>query len=59
MMKISLIVTTYNRPDALDKVLDSVSKLRFIPEVVIADDGSGHETKNIVDKWKKTLPIIL
>ena len=58
MMKISLIVTTYNRPDALDKVLDSVSKLRFIPEVVIADDGSGHETKNIVDKWKKTLPII-
>ena len=58
MMKISLIVTTYNRPDALDKVLDSVSKLRFIPEVVIADDGSGRETKNIVDKWKKTLPII-
>ena len=57
-MKVSLIVTTYNRPDALDKVLESVSRLGVIPEIIIADDGSGHETKSIVDKWKKTLPIV-
>ena len=54
-MKVSLIVTTYNRPDALDKVLESISRLEVIPEIIIADDGSGPETKNIVDKWKKIL----
>jgi len=57
-MKVSLIVTTYNRPDALDKVLESVSRLEVIPEIIIADDGSRQETADVVKKWKKTLPII-
>ena len=41
-MTISLIVTTYNRPDALRLVLDSISRQTRLPdEVVVADDGSG------------------
>lgn len=41
-MRISLIVTTYERPDALAAVLDSVQRQSLRPdEVIIADDGSG------------------
>jgi glycosyltransferase involved in cell wall biosynthesis len=44
-MLVSLVVTTYNRPDALRAVLDALlaqDDPRF--EVVVADDGSGPET---------------
>lgn len=50
---ISIIVSTYNRPDALDAVLRGLSKQsdqNF--EVVIADDGSGPETEHIVGEWR-------
>ena len=41
-MRIALIVSTYERPDALAAVLDSVARQRAAPdEIVIADDGSG------------------
>lgn len=46
---ISVIVTTYNRPDALDAVLASLERQsdgRF--EVIVADDGSGPETAALV-----------
>lgn len=52
-MKISLIVATYNRIDALNFVLQSLetqSDQNF--EVVIADDGSGPETKRLIDAYK-------
>lgn len=40
--RISLIVTTYERPDALAAVLESVQRQSLRPdEVIIADDGSG------------------
>ncbi len=50
---ISVIVTTYNRPDALDLVLDGLrrqSDHRF--EVLVADDGSGLETAGLVTDWR-------
>jgi len=50
---ISVIVTTYNRADALDAVLRSLSKQgdrEF--EVVVADDGSTAATADIVTAWK-------
>ncbi len=41
-MRIALIMTTYNRPDALDVVLDSIKNQTILPdEILIADDGSG------------------
>jgi len=42
---ISIIVTTFDRPDALDVVLRSLSRQsdRDV-EVIVADDGSGPET---------------
>jgi glycosyltransferase involved in cell wall biosynthesis len=50
---ISVIVTTYNREDALDAVLRSLagqSDPDF--EVIVADDGSGAATAAVVERWK-------
>ena len=50
---ISVIVTTYNREDALDAVLRSLagqSDGDF--EVVVADDGSRPATAALVESWK-------
>lgn len=45
-MKISVIVPTYNRPRALRLSLLSLAQQNVLPsEVLIADDGSGDETK--------------
>ena len=48
-MLVSLIITTYNRPDALSIVLESVKKQTRLPdEIIIADDGSNEFTKNCI-----------
>jgi GT2 family glycosyltransferase len=48
-MKTSLIISTYNREDALELVLKSVIALNEYPdEVIIADDGSGLSTKKLI-----------
>ena len=50
---ISIIVTTYNREDALDAVLRSLARQDDSDfEVIIADDGSGEATAKLVDAWK-------
>ena len=42
---VSLIVSTYNRPEALDKVLAGIDQQTVIPlQTLIADDGSGEPT---------------
>jgi glycosyltransferase involved in cell wall biosynthesis len=49
---ISLIVSTYNRPDALGAVLSSLARQsdrNF--EIVVADDGSGPPTRDLVKSW--------
>lgn len=49
-LRTSLIITTYNWPEALRVVLDSVVKQRKSPdEIIIADDGSEEETARAVD----------
>jgi glycosyltransferase involved in cell wall biosynthesis len=55
---ISVIVSTYNRPDALDVALRSLSRQsdrRF--EIVVADDGSGAATERVVADWAARAPI--
>ncbi len=52
-MKVTLLITTYNWPKALQLVLKSVSQQSVIPdEVVIADDGSTQETATVISKFK-------
>ena len=50
---ISVIVATYNRPDALDAVLRSLAGQDDADfEVLVADDGSRPETAAVVESWK-------
>jgi glycosyltransferase involved in cell wall biosynthesis len=52
--KISIIITTYNQPEWLRKVLWGYSYQSFSDfELVIADDGSGLETNTVVEWFKK------
>ena len=59
-LKSSLVISTYNFPKALNLVLKSLTKQSVMPyEVLIADDGSKNETKQVIDFYKKkiSLPI--
>lgn len=53
---VSLIITTYNRPRALDRVLASVAAQAVPPvQVLVADDGSGPETSAVLARWRERL----
>jgi glycosyltransferase involved in cell wall biosynthesis len=53
-MRAALVVTTYERPDALAAVLDSVARQRAAPdEIVIADDGSGPDTHEVIARFTR------
>ena len=50
---ISVIVTTYNREDALAAVLRSLAAQSDPDlEVVVADDGSGPATAALIEAWQ-------
>jgi glycosyltransferase involved in cell wall biosynthesis len=50
-MKLSVIVATYNRPDALKRVLEGLLNQSSVPhEIIVADDGSRGETANLVNQ---------
>ncbi|MBF0226704.1 MAG: glycosyltransferase family 2 protein [Desulfobacterales bacterium] len=56
-MKISVIVTTYNRPQVLKEVLKSLKKQTIYPfEVIVADDGSEPETAQVVNDLSRICP---
>ncbi len=58
-MRISVLISTYNRPDALGAVLRSLAAQTVQPhEVLIGDDGSGPETAAVIEDASKVLPII-
>lgn len=53
----SVIVTTYNRPDALRAVLEGLAAQTHRDfECVVADDGSGSETRAVVDAMSERFP---
>ena len=57
-MKLTLIITTYNWPESLALVLKSVRNQTIRPdEVIIADDGSNEETKNLIINFNKSSDI--
>lgn len=56
----ALIISTYNWPQALELCLLSVLKQKILPnEIIIADDGSTIETKNLIDKCRQQFKIPL
>lgn len=58
--KCSLVTPTYNWPEALNLLLLSVLNQTVLPnEIIIADDGSKSETKDLIEHYQKTFPIPL
>ncbi|MDR0757719.1 MAG: glycosyltransferase family 2 protein [Tannerella sp.] len=58
--KVSLVVSTYNRPDALDLCLQSIAGQTTLPnEVIIADDGSTDGTRKLIETFRVNFPIPL
>ena len=52
-MKTAVIVTTYNRPDALEVVLAGYQAQRDAEfELLVADDGSTAETRHVIEAFK-------
>jgi glycosyltransferase involved in cell wall biosynthesis len=52
-VKVSIIVTTYNRPDALRKVIIALYHQTRLPdEILVADDGSGPETHEVISEFQ-------
>jgi glycosyltransferase involved in cell wall biosynthesis len=59
-MPISVIVTTYNRPDALRAVLDGLGAQADRDfEVIVADDGSLDDTRALVERSSAAFPVPL
>ncbi|MDX1407881.1 MAG: glycosyltransferase family 2 protein, partial [Saprospiraceae bacterium] len=57
-METSLIITTYNWPQALEMVLQSVLRQRQLPdEVIVADDGSSDSTKDVIDRFRAQIAL--
>ena len=57
-MKISVIVSTYNWPQALKfSIISLLNQTDDNYEIVVADDGSGIETKNLIEALKKKTEI--
>lgn len=58
--KISVIITTYNWPQALRAVLFALMNQSCQDfEIIIADDGSKTETKDLIFSWSKKLNVPL
>ena len=60
-MKVALLVSTYNWPEALELIFESIKKQTVLPnEILIADDGSREDTKLLIEDFKKQtqLPVL-
>lgn len=60
-IKVSILVSTYNWPEALELCLRSIFIQTILPyEIVVADDGSTEETSQLIKRLKKetTIPIV-
>jgi glycosyltransferase involved in cell wall biosynthesis len=52
-MKLSLLLSTYNQPEALAKVLAGLERQTCWPhEILIADDGSSEPTRKLIEEWR-------
>lgn len=55
-MTVTLIISAYNKPQYINLALLSLCKQTTMPQqVIIADDGSTHEVKKVVNKYSEIL----
>jgi len=59
-MRVSVVALTYNWPAALERLLASLAAQTRLPdEVIVADDGSGEETRALVERMARDFPVPL
>jgi glycosyltransferase involved in cell wall biosynthesis len=54
MIRVSVVVPTFKRPELLSRCLAALTQQDFDPtayEVIVADDAASDETKRLVDYW--------
>ena len=55
-LRVTLVITTYNWPAALELALQSVARQSMAPaQIIVADDGSGEQTGEVVTRWQERL----
>ncbi|XCI75418.1 MAG: glycosyltransferase family 2 protein [Flavobacteriales bacterium] len=60
MTTISLVISTYNWPEALEHVLLSAFEQSIPPvDIIVADDGSESETRRLIERFQNKSPIPL
>ena len=57
-MKYSFIIPVYNRPDEVDELLDSLTRLKMHDfEVIVVEDGSAVPCREVCKKYSQQLDI--
>ena len=56
---VSVIVSTFDSPWHLSRALCGYARQSLPPgEIVVADDGSDDSTRQVIDHWARTMPIV-
>lgn len=56
IIRFSIVIPVYNRPDELNELLDSLTRQTYANfEVVIVEDGSTQKADRVVERYKDTL----
>jgi glycosyltransferase involved in cell wall biosynthesis len=56
--KVGLLISTYNWPKALETIFASIQMQSRMPdEIIIADDGSGPATADVIRRWEHILRV--
>lgn len=54
----TLIISTYNWPQALQLCIKSALSQKKLPdEIIVADDGSGEETRALIERFQQSSPV--
>ena len=57
-MRVSLVITTYNWKEAMEVSLLSAFRQTVLPlEIVVADDGSGPDTRHFIERLAAAAPV--
>lgn len=58
MLKLSVVIPTYNRGYILEKTIPTYFSSKYVGEIVIVDNGCKDNTKIIVEKLKNNYPVV-